>query len=335
MFAKKNIIFVYNPHSGVGGKHVILRQIEDLLDREKYDFTIRKITKEGHASELAREAVVNGADIVCAIGGDGTVNMIASELKDTDTALAIIPAGSGNGLARHLHIPLDHEKSIMLINNGNVRSMDYGIVNLQPFFCTCGVGFDAFISQKFAQTKIRGPLAYLEKMLLNGLLFKPETYDIDVVGEREEHTVRKAFIITCANASQYGNNIYIAPHASVFDGMLNVTIVKPFTALEVPQLAMQLVTGKIEQNSRIETFRCKSISIHRTKPGVIHFDGDPVNTTSDVEIAVVPGGLKCICPSNEGITDVAEIIHNEIIDQINKIKTTWQYQTLKKIRTNQ
>ncbi len=320
----------------MGGKHLILHEIDELIDREKYDYTIERISREGHAQSLAMEAARNGVDIVCAIGGDGTVNMIASELKDTETALAIIPSGSGNGLARHLHIPLDTEKAIKLINNGEVRRMDYGVVNLIPFFCTCGVGFDAFISKKFAATRVRGPLAYLEKMLLNGLAFRPETYDIDVVGEKEEHTVRKAFIITCANASQYGNNVYIAPQASVFDGMLNVTIVKPFTALEVPQLAMQLFTGTIDQNSRIETFRCKSMSIHRKNPGVIHFDGDPVDTTADVEVAVVPGGLKCICPSDEGVTDVAENIQNEILDQINKIKTktTWQIQTMKKRRTN-
>lgn len=317
----------------MGGKHLILHEIERLIDREKYDYSIEKISRMGHAQSLAMEAVRNGADIVCAIGGDGTVNMIASELKDSETALAIIPSGSGNGLARHLHIPLDTERAINLINKGEVRRMDYGVVNLIPFFCTCGVGFDAFISKKFASTRVRGPLAYLEKMLMNGLAFRPETYDIDVVGEKEEHTVRKAFVITCANASQYGNNVYIAPQASVFDGMLNVTIIKPFTALEVPQLAMQLFTGKIEHNSRIETFRCKSLSIHRTKPGVIHFDGDPVDTTADVEVAVVPGGLKCICPSDEGVTDMAETIHNEILDQINKIKTTWQIQTMKKRRT--
>ncbi len=335
MFSKKKILFIYNPFSGLGGKGVILRQIEEIIDTSKYDYEVARIDHEGHSVELAAEAVRLGIDIVCAIGGDGTVNSVASILKDTETSLAIIPAGSGNGLARHLHIPLDSEKAIALINSGNCRRMDYGVVNLIPFFCTCGVGFDAFISKKFAQSKVRGPLAYLEKMLLNGLTFRPETYDIDLVDDKEVHTVRKAFIITCANASQYGNNVYIAPKASVFDGMLNVTILKPFTPIEVPQLALQLFNGTIDKNSRIETFKCRSLSIHRQNEGVIHFDGEPVNTGADVEIAIVPKGLKCICPDAEGVQDVAENIQNEILDQINKIKSTWQYQTLKKRRTNQ
>ena len=329
MFRKKKLIFIYNPFSGVGGKRLIVRQIGSIIDCEKYDYEIRKIEHEGHAKELAKAAVKEKADIVCAIGGDGTVNSIASELINSDTALAIIPAGSGNGLARHLHIPLDIEKALMLINDGNCRKMDYGVVNLIPFFCTCGVGFDAFISQKFASSRIRGPLAYVEKLLLNGLAFKPELYDIDIVDVQEVHQVRTAFIITCANASQYGNNAYIAPQASVFDGLLDVTILRPFTPLEVPQLAMQLFNGTIDQNSRIETFQCKSMSIHRHKPGVIHFDGDPVDTTADVEFAIVPQGLNCICPEDEGVSDIAENIQNEIMEQFNKIKISWQ-QTLKK-----
>lgn len=328
MFRKKKIIFILNPFSGLGGKRLILRQIGSIIDPKKYDWEVRKIDRNISAKELAKAAVAEKADIVCAIGGDGTVNSIASELINSETALAIIPAGSGNGLARHLHIPIDIEKALRLVNDGNCRKMDYGVVNLIPFFCTCGVGFDAFISQKFSRAKVRGPLAYVETMLLNALAFRPEMYDIDIVDEQEVHQKEKAFVITCANASQYGNNVYIAPQASVFDGMLNVTILKPFTPLEVPQLAMQLFNGTINQNNRIKTFRCKSMSIHRSKPGVIHFDGDPVDTIADVDIAVVPQGLKCICPEDEGVNDIAENIQNEIVEQFKKIKMSWQ-QTLK------
>ena len=166
----KKIVFIYNPISGVSGKRMIVSQIESRLDRTLYSYHIRKTEYAGHATELAREAVSEGADVVCAIGGDGTVNEVGRALIDTNTALAIIPSGSGNGLARHLHIPLDPISAIQLINEGTVRKMDYGVINLHPFFCTCGVGFDAFISEKFAKSKIRGPIAYIENVLRNGLI---------------------------------------------------------------------------------------------------------------------------------------------------------------------
>lgn len=334
MLSKKKIIFIYNPYSGAGRNKLILRQIEELVDTKKYDYEIVTLDHPGHSTEIARESAAKKIDIVCAIGGDGTVNIIAKELINSDTALAIIPCGSGNGLARHLHIPIDSAKAIELINRGHIKNMDYGVINLIPFFCTCGLGFDAFISKKFATSKIRGPLAYIEKMLLNGLDYKPETYNIEIIGKRdkdgqmmEEVTQTDAFMISCANASQFGNNAYIAPQASVFDGLLNVTILKPFTPLEVPQLALQLFNGTLDKNNRIETFWCKSMSVHRKGPGIIHYDGDPVDTTADVEIAVVPGGIRCVCPEGEGVVDVAENIQNEILDHFNKIKTTWQYQT--------
>ena len=351
MNEKKHIRFVYNPFSGVGRKALIPKWIDKLIDKDMFEVEICRVNHEGHAYELAREAAEKGMDIVCAIGGDGTVNGIASALRNTDTALAIIPCGSGNGLARHLHIPMDWKKAIMLINECNVQHMDYGVVNLKPFFCTCGVGFDAFISKKFSETRVRGPLAYVEKMLVNGLAFKPESYEIELRGvqvefkesskgvegtnEGELHGVQgagcrvqvqgtnesdiktKAFLVSVANASQYGNNAYIAPQASVYDGMLDVTIIKPFLPTEAAQMAIQLFSGTIDRNSRIETFKCKSVSIHRKEAGVIHYDGDPVDTLADVEIAVVPKGLWCVCPKDEGVQDITQNIQSEIIDQFN------------------
>lgn len=327
MFRKKNIKFIYNPFSGIGSKKLILRQIDQIIDTKKFDYDIALINHEGHAEELAREAAEKKYDIACAIGGDGTVNGVAKGLINTDTALAIIPGGSGNGLARHLHIPIDWKKALRLINECNVRKMDYGVVNLIPFFCTCGLGFDAFISKKFSETRVRGPLAYVEKMLINGLQFKPETYDIELrtvlSQDGSEQTIdvlnTKAFMLSVANASQFGNNAYIAPQASVFDGVLDVTIVKPFLPTEAAQMAIQLFSGTLDKNSRIETYKCKSVSIHRNKPGVIHFDGDPVETTKDVEIAIVPQGLWCVCPKDEGVKEVTQNIQSEIIDQFNLI----------------
>ncbi|MDE6000674.1 MAG: acylglycerol kinase family protein, partial [Bacteroidaceae bacterium] len=161
MAEKKTIQFIVNPISGTSGKRFVIKLIEEYLDKSRYnDYTIVQTRWVGHATELAKEAARQGVDVVCAIGGDGTVNEVAGGLVHTQTALAIIPSGSGNGLARHLRIPTDPLSAIKIINRGLVHTMDYGVVNGRPFFCTCGVGFDAFISQRFAESGKRGPVAY-------------------------------------------------------------------------------------------------------------------------------------------------------------------------------
>ncbi len=148
----------------------------------------------------------------------------------------------------------------------------------------------------------------------------PETYDIDIVNQKEEHCVQRAFLISCANASQYGNNIYIAPQASVRDGLLDVTIIKPFTVLDAPQMALQLLNGTIDDNNHFNIFRCKSLSIHRQHPGVIHFDGDPMPSDSEVEIAIVPNGLNVVCPNEEGVLDMAENIQTVIMERFRTVQ---------------
>ncbi len=291
MTIKKNIIFVVNPISGTRGKRAILKWIDERIDRTRYDYTIVKTQYAGHAEKIAAEAAEKKIDMVVAIGGDGTINEIGRSLIHTDTALGIIPCGSGNGLARHLQIPLDPKLAIDIINEGTIACIDYGKINDIPFFCTCGVGFDAFVSLKFADSGKRGLLTYLENTLHESLSYKPETYEI----ENEEGTVRyKAFLIACGNASQYGNNAYIAPQASLTDGLMDVTILEPFTVLDVPSLSFQLFNKTIDQNSRIKTFRTKKIKIRRSKPGVMHFDGDPVMGGEDIEVELIPQGLNII-----------------------------------------
>ena len=288
MTDKKRIVFVVNPISGTQGKKAILKWIDERLDRSIYDYSIVKTEYAGHASQIAAVAVQDKVDIVVAIGGDGTINEIARSLVHTETALGIIPCGSGNGLARHLRIPMEPKAAIDILNQDNRLCIDYGKINNIPFFCTCGVGFDAFVSLKFADSGKRGLLTYLENTLHESLTYQPETYEI----ENEEGTVRyKAWMIACGNASQYGNNAYIAPQASLTDGLMDVTIMEPFTVLDVPSLSFQLFNKTIDQNSRVKTMRAKKIKIHRQKDGVMHFDGDPLMAGKELEVEIIPSGL--------------------------------------------
>ncbi len=287
----KRIVFIMNPISGTQNKAGIPELIERTLDHEQFSYELRLTEHAGHASEIANEAKEQGVDIVVAIGGDGTVNEVARAIVHSNTALGIMPCGSGNGLARHLLLPMNLKKSIEILNRCEIHELDYGIINGHAFFCTCGMGFDAFVSQKFAEAGKRGPITYVENVLREGLKYKPETYEI----QDEQGTTRaKAFLISCANASQYGNNAYIAPQASMSDGLLDVIIMEPFDVIEAPQISIEMFNKTLDKNSKIKTFKCQRLHIHRKQPGFIHFDGDPVMTDADVDIELKPKGIRVV-----------------------------------------
>jgi len=288
---KRHITFIVNPISGTHSKEQLPAFIDEMLDRGQWDWTVIHTEYAGHAAELARDSSARGDWACVAVGGDGTVNEVARSLTHSATALGIVPCGSGNGLARHLCLPMDMRKALAIINRGNVVQMDYGVINELPFFCTCGMGFDAFISLKFAEAGKRGPAAYVENVLKQGLKYKPQTYEVeDETGTRRY----KAFLIACANASQYGNNAYIAPGATMTDGMLDVIIMEPFNALDAPQISIDLFAKTLANNSKIKTFRTKAVHIHRSQPGAIHYDGDPIVTGTDIDIHVEPLGIRIL-----------------------------------------
>ncbi len=280
-----------NPISGTIRKSGIPKIIEKTLDKEYYEFSIAETNYSGHAYEIAKDAKEKGFYAVVAVGGDGTVNEVAKAIVHSDTALGILPCGSGNGLARHLMLPLDIQKAVEVINMHTVHDLDYGLINNIPFFCTCGMGFDAFISMKFAEAGKRGPVTYLENILREGLKYKPETYEII---DENGTSIRRAFLISCANASQYGNNAYIAPQASMSDGLLDITIMEPLDMIEASQISIDMFNKTLNNNSKIKTFKTKHIQVHREKAGFIHYDGEPVMTDADVDISVVNKGIKII-----------------------------------------
>ncbi len=269
----------------------MLELVEKHIDSERFDCDVRTTAYAGHAAEIASRAAAEGVDIVVAIGGDGTVNEVARSIVHTPTALGIIPCGSGNGLARHLQIPMNARRAIDIINACTIHCLDYGKINGRPFFCTCGMGFDAFISEKFAKGGKRGPMAYAQNTIREGWRYEPETYTIlDAAGGERA----RAFLITCANASQYGNNAYIAPLASMKDGMMDVTIMKPFNVIEAPAIVLQLFTGHIADNNRVRTFRTDRLVVEREKAGFVHCDGEPFETGKRIEIELLPKSFNVV-----------------------------------------
>ncbi|MCR5180483.1 MAG: diacylglycerol kinase family lipid kinase [Bacteroidaceae bacterium] len=322
---KTRLQFIVNPISGTHDKHPIIESLPSFLSKERFEWTIAWTDHRGHAAELAQTAALEGIDVCVALGGDGTVNEVARSLRHTQTALAIIPLGSGNGLARHIQIPMNPEKALEVLARCEIKSLDYGVVNETPFFCTCGMGFDAFISEKFAGSGKRGLITYIENALRGGLSYQPETYEITLDGQTES---RKAFLIACGNASQYGNNFYIAPQASMSDGLLDVTIMEPFNVLEAPQIVMQMLNKTLDTNPRIRTFQCHSLHVHRSQSGVIHYDGEPAEAGTDIDIKLVPKGLRVVVneeadksqtPMQHIFQDLYEQITSDIKSQQRKL----------------
>jgi len=314
---KKNVVFVINPISGTSDKTILPKLIEEHLDKDKFVYEIMYTQCAGEASDIASKAKDDGKDMVVAVGGDGTVNEVARALVHSDTALGILPCGSGNGLARHLLLPMNIKKSIEILNACEIHELDFGVINQHPFFCTCGMGFDAYVSMKFAESGKRGPITYAENVLREGLKYKPETYVID---DENGRNIYKAFLISCANASQYGNNAYIAPQASMSDGLMDVIIMQPLDAIEAPQITIEMFNKTLNKNTKIKTFQSRKLHIHRSKPGLIHYDGDPVMAEQDVDVELHPKGIKIVVnPFADKSTRKPNAIQNAVSDLFNDL----------------
>lgn len=291
---KKRILAIVNPIAGTNTKTDIFSQIKNSFDDSAYNLDIITTQYAGHAQELSKKAVSEHIDVVIAVGGDGTVNETAKGLIQSETALGIIPVGSGNGLARDLHIPISVRSAVNVIKKGHTTSIDYGTANDLPFFGTFGVGFDAEVSKRFAQSGSRGFISYIKNSIEEYANFQPEEYR--VITEHGE-ILEKAFLVNCANTSQFGNNAYIAPHARLQDGMMTVTLLKPFPPIEALPLAFQLFNKQIDKSRHILSFESKSLIIERQNAGTAHLDGDPTYMDAEIKIKTVHLGLKVITPS--------------------------------------
>jgi len=288
---KIKIAFIINPFSGTGKKEDLPELILKELDATVFEPEIVTTTYRGHGTELAKEFVKKGFSIVVAVGGDGTVNEVARSLIHTNTSLGIIPIGSGNGLARHLDIPMNIKRAIKQLRESESIFMDYGLVNDRPFFCTCGTGFDAYVSTEFAKGRKRGVMSYIEKIITGYFSYKSQNYHLK--GDGIDLTA-KAFVLTFANASQWGNNAYIAPQASVQDGKIDISIMSNFPIIAIPTLALQLFAKTIDKDLFMTTLRSKDITLTREESGPFHYDGEPYEEGTKIHVKTIPDGLKVL-----------------------------------------
>jgi diacylglycerol kinase (ATP) len=284
---KRKALFIINPISGGKKKDGVPQLIGKYVDAEA---TIVFTKGVAHAREVAKEAI-NNYDMIVAVGGDGTVNEVSSALVGSDTVLGIIPCGSGNGLSRFLGISMDIKESIKGLNAADIKMIDSAEANGMPFFNMAGMGFDAHISEVFANGKKRGFITYIKSSLQEIIKYKPQTYYIEIDGKMYE---RKVFMLSFANSSQYGNDFHVSPGASVQDGLIDVCIIRPFPLYMLPLIGLRAMM-KAKQNSRfVEIIRGKHIKVKRESPGPMHLDGEPLTAGTDIEINILPASLKVI-----------------------------------------
>ncbi|MDB5134784.1 MAG: diacylglycerol kinase family lipid kinase [Mucilaginibacter sp.] len=287
---KRKALFIINPVSGGKKKDKVPELIQNNLDINLFEPTVVFTTGVLHASELAKDAI-GKYDYVIAVGGDGTVNEIASSIVGTNTVLGVLPFGSGNGLARFLGIPMAVEKAIKTLNGQRIELIDSAKLNGQWFFNMAGMGFDAHISEVFSHDKTRGFGAYIRSAFREIVNYKPETYHLEIDGAVYE---REAFMLSFANSSQYGNNAHVSPKASVQDGLIDVCIIKPFPLYRFPEMGLRMFTKTANRSKYVEIIRGKKIIVRRGKGGPVHLDGEPQILGVDSEIGIMPASLKII-----------------------------------------
>ena len=292
--AGKNLklLLIINPVSGTRER----MEIPDLalaLNDHGFDVKIEYTLFPGHARELAQTALVNNADIIVVAGGDGTINETAAVLINSNIKLGIIPTGSGNGLARHLGIPLNVKKAILVIRKMKTLNIDAGTVNDRPFFCTAGMGFDAYIGNEFMNGKSRGLYGYANHVLREYFRYKSSSYSVGINGSVINH---KAFIITIANAGQYGNNAFIAPEADITDGYLNLCVVRNFPKLKGLGMSLKLFAKTISKSPYYSDEKVQKVIIGSTEKGFYHLDGEIFPFETNLEVGILPQCLEVIVP---------------------------------------
>lgn len=291
--SKKRVLFIVNPRSGTRSKTGIAGLIQTHVPAQYFDYQIEFTKAKGHATELSAQAAAQGIEYVMAVGGDGTMNEVAQSLVYTSSILGIIPMGSGNGLARDLKIPMAAMSALRLLVEGKRICIDSCTLNHLPFFCTAGAGFDAHIGQCFDLQKKRGFHTYAQITLWEYANYKPETYRLKIGSRWIE---KKAFLVTFANAAQYGNNAYIAPKANMQDGLLDVCLLKPFPAVQAINMGVKLFNKTLDNSSYVHTWQTPETILERKSPAPVHIDGEPRMMEAVLSVKIKPQSLHVLVP---------------------------------------
>ena len=291
----KKVLFIINKYSGMGYQTAIEGRLQDTCEKNETKCSIAYTQRRGHAISLANEASKNGFDYVVAVGGDGTINEVARGLLNSDTPMGILPRGSGNGLARHLGISVILTDAIDNLFQHKVMKIDTLSINDKLSLNVSGIGFDGHVANLFANKKIRGLLGYVRITVKEYFRFPEFEAEVSVDNKT---VMRKSFIIAVANSSQYGNNIKIAPLASVRDGMLHLTIMKKIPLYRLDHI-FTFLNGSLTNSEMFEIQEGKEVRIKTSQAVPYHIDGEPCGLSNSFNIQLRPASLSVLVPEGQ------------------------------------
>jgi len=294
---KRHITFIINPVSGSTRKKDFQKLIKEVFTDGAIDISIRETQYAGHAKEIASELSAQANTEIVVVGGDGTINEVVNGIADSGTVLGIIPSGSGNGLARHLGISMRPKKAMELIKLGYTQKIDLMKINGELSANVSGVGFDALVAHKFQNSTTRGLLTYAQISMQEFFKFQPEKYELIIDGKTYQ---REAFLISFANSSQFGNNAFIAPKASLTDGLIDVCILKPFPVISSAIVFERVMAKTINNSKFMDIIQAKKVQL-KNRAKIYHLDGDPRECEEELNIEIMPAILKLIVPEDRSI----------------------------------
>lgn len=281
--------FILNPTAGPSQRHDMPALIAAHFGALEADYVIWPTTHAGHAVDLARTAADGGFRVVVAIGGDGTVNEVGRGLLGTGAALGIVPQGSGNGLARHLGVPLRLPEALARLAAPDFSRMDVGSINGHPFFCTAGLGFDAHVSQHFAQAGTRGLSTYVRVTFREYRRYASTPVRVEM---NDTVLETNCYVLAFANASQYGNNVYIAPRANLRDGLLDLCLIDNMPVLRALTVSVGMALGNLPQTKAADYYRTAQARVLAENPIGFHADGDYLGHATEFEVRLTPLALE-------------------------------------------
>jgi YegS/Rv2252/BmrU family lipid kinase len=286
------ILFIINPISGPRrDKNNVINAIKQ--HTPKLDCDIYETKARGDATETARKAKENGYQTVVAVGGDGTVNEVASGILNSEVALGIIPRGSGNGLARALKIPFNTQAALNTIRKNIIKKIDVGKAAHRHFCAVSGIGFDARVSEVFDHSKIRGFFSYVWVITKELKDFSPVDCEMEILGDKIHCT---PFLVSVANTPQYGNGAIIAPNAKMDDGYFDLCLAKNMAFSQMLTAFPRLFLGTIDKHPEVSFYKIEKVIFRTQAPIHFHVDGEPARTDSDLTIQVLPKALKVCVP---------------------------------------
>jgi YegS/Rv2252/BmrU family lipid kinase len=291
----RRIVFIVNPKAGTQIQKHIRSSVEKHLDHKRFEYGIWLTEQEGHAADLARKAQAEGYEIVVAVGGDGSINEVASALMGSETILGIVPAGSGNGLAMHLGYGRDMDSAVKKLNTAESKTIDCGLMNGAPFVNIAGVGFDGLVSNMMRGSHWRGFIPYFLKSVEAGLSYTPRDCQIELDGKAIE---RKCFAVSIANGPMYGYNFQIAPDALLDDGLLEVVVLNEAPRWQYFAAIPSMLNNKIYDAEFVEHFTAKTVKISAEGENFVHLDGEGMVLHGDITFSVRPQALHILVPKS-------------------------------------